>query len=499
MNEEQYRSLCASCDQVLAEPGSPIERIAIPWLHVLSEHPAVLRHYAGIFENHTRRWPIRLKSALSQIAGAVGDIGSGRARHRGQERADIMFVSHLLNVGQVGGREDFYFGRLPEDVRKEGMSSSVVLINHAGLKRGDGSDWAGDMAPRRVLERRLSARGELALRRRLAGEARRLRGRDRRQGDGLQHRVRLEAARQALSGSALDTLRIYEQLRAALTVVRPKAVVATYEGHAWERLLFAAARQILPDCRCIGYHHTILFPRQHAVFRLLGPRYDPDVVLTAGDVARDRFRSAVTAAGIRISTLGTHRRSTGGSAVTHEPSSARPLACLVLPDGIMSEVLYLFDFAVAAAALMPEVRFILRLHPLISRAALKRSFPRFRQLPSNVELSSQTLGDDFSRSRWALYRGSGAAVQAVLAGVRPVYVARPGELSIDCLSGLQAWKRIVSAPEEFVKIGTCDLHGDGTNSFHEAAAATEYCGKYFMPVDPPALLRIVAETPVLER
>jgi hypothetical protein len=50
VTEDQYKKLCEACDHILLAQGSTVERVAIQWLHVISEHPALLDNYQGLFE-----------------------------------------------------------------------------------------------------------------------------------------------------------------------------------------------------------------------------------------------------------------------------------------------------------------------------------------------------------------------------------------------------------------------------------------------------------------
>ncbi|MDP9200441.1 MAG: hypothetical protein M3P26_00710, partial [Gemmatimonadota bacterium] len=281
--------------------------------------------------------------------------------------------------------------------------------------------------------------------------------------------------------------------------LRPKVIVVTFEGHAWERLAFAAARQIVPDIRCVGYHHTVLFPRQHAPLRLLHSlRYDPDVVLTAGDISRDRFRRSFDRSGIQVVTMGIHRRQAHAIDAETKGSDRNRVSCLVIPDGIMSEVVFLFDFAIESARQASDINFILRLHPVVSLEKLRSRFPRFQQLPGNVEVSTGTLDHDLSRARWALYRGTNAAIYAVIAGVRPFYVEKPGEMSIDSLHELRSWKKVVGKPAEFLESARADLGADPLPASNDAAAAAAYCKRYFMPPDYRVFAAAVGEGVALE-
>ena len=477
MTERDYNQLCAICDELLVTPDVTIERIANAWLHVLNEHPSNLANYSDLIDGLPGKRGVALKSALIQLGQWVLGRKSAGAATEAASPVDVMFVSHLLNEKQVGAAEDFYFGNAPEALAERGASACVVLKNNTKLvAKGLGARWPAQMARRIVLADTLCFRQELGLRQKLASEARCLDGGEHNE---LDSRVRAEARRQTRSISSLSTLRFYYQILDLVTRLRPKAIVVTFEGHAWERLAFAAARQAMPGVVCVGYHHTILFPRQYAALRPLGGRFDPDVVLTSGTISERRFRAAYASRPVTVATMGIHRRQkeAGG----RDPTASG--ACLVIPDGIISEVVFLFDFVLEAARQAPEIPFVLRLHPMVSRPALVQRYPRFGALPLNVTFSSAGIEEDFERTRCALYRGSNASIYAVIAGLRPFYVARENELPIDSLHQMKSWKKSVQTPAEFVAAARVDHAQDECERGREAAEAVAFCRSYFMPIN----------------
>jgi hypothetical protein len=481
LSEDEYRALCEDCDTLLAESGYSLCRVAIAWLHVLNEHPSNLAHYRDVLSDGHSGGILRWRALLGQARAWFADSPSGWLT--GADPADVVFVSHLLNAGQVG-QEDFYFGRLPELLRERGLETCVVLRNATresahGLTGG----WNSDMAPRVVLPSAATLRQELRLRRDLGREARIVRASERKTVPDL---LRRNAVRHALSHASLASLRFYYQFVDLLRRVRPRAVVLTYEGHAWERLAFAAARSIDANIRRIGYHHTIMFPRQHAAVRPLSDAFDPDLVLTAGTVTAARFKAAFQQTGTRVGTLGIHRRMSSTQVASGDKST-----CLFVPDGVETEVARLFDFAVAAAKLAPDVPFVMRFHPVVSVRRLRKRYPHFADLPSNLSISCSSIDDDVARARWVVYRGSNAAVYAVIAGARPIYVAVSGELHIDALAELNAWKEKVSTPDELSNLVTTDLSADKSEHCGAREAAVRFCEQYFVPASPDALLEAI--------
>jgi hypothetical protein len=457
---------------------------------VLSNHPNTLRKYEDVLSGSVRsgrraiverlRLVRTLWSALSAEALDLPSPGG---------QVDVLFVSHLVNAAHADEDSDFYFGDLPHALAALGLSSLVALRNHlprAGALthrvRRDG------VAARLLLPRARALGAEL----RALSEARREGGRlvaaARLMEDGEVAAIANAAAAHAATESTLATLRLHAQVTELCRRYRPRAVVVTYEGHAWERVVFQAARAVDDSVQCIGYQHTILFPGSHAVGRAIGPPYDPDVVLTVGDVTRDLLRARRESPETRFVTYGTHRRSSG----RRQRVNDRP-QCLVIPEGLESECVTLCDFAIECARRSPHVRFVLRMHPVFPFERLLERHSRFAELPANVVLSEcADIADDFAMCRWALYRGSSAAVHALLAGVRPFYVHRPEDPSIDPLDALDTWRIWVADPEEVS--ARMERDGGMTAGEWEAASigARSFADRYVMAADPEvvaALLR----------
>jgi hypothetical protein len=174
MTENQYIMLCEACDKVLLSDPH-LTRIAIPWLHVLNEHPSNLAKYLDISLGNPKP-SYSLKFALSQFTSLWKSQRTRKSKSSEQYVPDVLFISHLLNEGQIGNSEDFYFGNLPEILQAKGFKSNVVLINHTSNNSSEISDrWAPDLVPRIILAKILSFRREFALRRKLRQESKLLR------------------------------------------------------------------------------------------------------------------------------------------------------------------------------------------------------------------------------------------------------------------------------------------------------------------------------------
>lgn len=499
MTEAEYFDLTAACDALLrASPVTP-ERIAVSWLHVLSEHPNNLSQYKWLFDR-----PGRLAAARSkvwQIAGIAeplarslwtpaDNLAPGSARF--PEQVDVLFLSHLVSAQAGTESADFYYGNLPAELASRGVSSLVALRDHVPhANRGFKERLTrGGVTSRFVLPRWLTFSQERSFFRqaRLSAltflqEATAIR-------DSFQRAVALEAARHAATRSTIASLRLHSAVQQLCARFRPRALFVTWEGHAWERLAFHAARSVDRTIRCIGYQHTVLFPRSHALKRTLGGEYDPDIIVTPGDVNRDVLRASDGLRGTPIMTYGSLRRHAAADRRAPDASTR----CLVIPEGLELECLTIFDFVLAAAARMPDTQFVLRSHPVLPFDSLARRYPRFRTLPGNVHVSDRVaIIDDLARCSWALYRGSSAAIQAVLAGLRPVYLKRPGELPFDPLFALKVWRRRVATVESLNAVVAADRTAAVEDWRREWEPARAFCERYFVPPDPDIIQGLLTE------
>ena len=415
---------------------------------------------------------------------------------------DVLFLSHLLNPSRIGEDQDFYFGSVPVDLAQIGVSSAIALINHTNnLPSQLASVYSRTTSPGIILSNSLSIADEIGFSGQAAREQKTLRKLVVQLPIGLLRSVATRAATEVLSSNTIANLRIYHQISSLVRTLKPKALVVTYEGHAYERIAFHAARSAIPNIICIGYQHAAIFRFQHAIRRLLAPKYNPDHIVTAGVVAQRQLQSSQTLAGIPITVLGSPRStktitptSDEPSPLAHETASERP-ACVVVPEGIVSECNTLFAFAQECALALPHINFIWRLHPIISLKSLLKRNRRLNKRPPNVELSDKTLEEDIARCRWALYRGTTAVVQAVMGGVTPIYLQIPDEMTIDPLYEIEKGKFFVQTPAEFVAVvGKLDETSGNTHQ-QERAELVDYCSKFYVPMDFRVLEKIIRDAP----
>jgi len=478
LEEEKYKLLCQTCDSILLAEDAKTETIAISWLHVMREHPLFLCQYDCLFTK-TSFWETfasnlyRTLKKLLQSAKLIFHLFKMTNRFwigelKKQHSYDVIFVSHLLNISDLSVEDDFYFNKVPQDLLDKDIKVLIVLINHTSLSNKVINHTIKTLSiPRLVIPEFLPISEEIRIWKRTNKESNNLRKSAKYESNEFRKSVLKKSALEASSNSTKTSFRIAGAIREIIKKSHPKAIITTYEGHAWERLVFATARTINQEIRCIGYQHAALFRLQHAAKRSAGALYDPDLILTAGPVTLRQLKSSQSFTGTKFDILGSNR-----SLKISQPKLRE--MCLVLPEGILKECEILFSFSLQCAISCPSVHFIWRLHPIISHEMLKQCGVEFTNLPSNIEISSQNFVDDIARSKWALYRGSTAIITATANGVIPIYLAQTRELSIDPLYEISESHPYIETPHQFLDV----LEAAVLNP-----ELVNYCNEFYSPFD----------------
>lgn len=474
-----FSTMARAADELLSVEV-PAGVLANPALHPVRDHPGL--------RSASRRFGLRLKLlALIRILASWA-LQVFRAlrppswkvlprplppRTAGDVKSPVVvFVGHRLPGSCAGSPRDLYFGTLPASFR-----SFVLLVDHRPLIAQfahRGGEGAGSMTvpfsfgP--SVEMRLlveAGKGVLWLMRRLWCED-----------DVVKRAVLRESL--ARSAEAIKGLRIAYAVGLACEGLQPDVLVVTFEGHPWERLAFRSAKVSVPGIVTVGYPHAGALPGQHSVFRSLGPGLDADGVLTPGEASRRTYARRLP--DLPVEVIGSARRLS-----PEHDADASQSACLIVPEGRISEVKVLVEFALDLAPARPDIEFFVHLHPVVAqRSEIDGMLERLGRC-ANVRLADAEIERDLARAKWCIYRGSTLAVMAAAIGIEPIYLHREGEAVIDPLHEL--WPA-EGAPVHAVR--NVDEALARFTSEEKNQAAIQLAADYFTPPEPDALHRLVA-------
>lgn len=480
MTESDYRKLCAACDEILLRSDLPEDCRSISYLHIIREHPLFLARYQTLFSESVPSEPTSgsIRNILSVLKFLIR-VSLMQQTPEKSDHVDVLFVSHLLNPSQVDANEDFYFHDLPEVVQRDGSSAEVLLINQTKAVTHTKSPFYRGGVRTRVLAPHRSLANAWRDMRSLARTRSALRSAAKHESRTLHRRILNAAADTCLSGRTLADLGIAAQVGEVVAACRPKMLVTTSEGHAWERLAYRAATRAHPETVCAGYQHAAVFRLQHALRRSLGNGWDPQLLFVSGENAKQLVQSSPEFRELPVKILGSRR----GRPLNSQPKSrtSEHPTCLVIPEGTLEECQILFDFSRRWAQQNPALHFIWRLHPVMSEASV---FGADNVLPATVRLSSRTLDEDINESHAVLYRGSTAVMRAATEGLLPIYVRQPDELSIDLLFDLDGDRLVISNVEEVSGLVDVDALPSTKKLRSENRALQQRLDGFFSPFQP---------------
>lgn len=486
LTEEQYQSLCDACGQVLQAAESTLTTNAIPWLHVIREHPVFLLKYRDLF---MRQNSIYANSFIREFRSWVSNCrqifrsfttGNNWLSNKSLPKCvDVLFVTHLVNKAHATNDNDFYFGHVPLELSKDGYSVAIAYVNMTKTNSTElVKDFPNDQLSRVIFTDSLSFSEEMGIILNGIVERKRLRKMMKGVSHALVKKVLSRASKEATTTGTYFSLRVGKQVASLVSTTGARSLIVIHEGHSWERIVFASAREARNGIRCIGYQHAPLFRLQHAIFAKLDRKFIPDQVIASGMSSFERLSSGVLDSKVKIR-LGGSVRAPVLSSLPHQRNNKGSLRCLVLPEGILEECDILYLFAMKCASYLPDVEFVIRLHPSVSFEQLNSFRNRKHSTLSNMILSDRSFSDDLMNCDYALYRGSSAIISTVKAGIVPVYVARPNEISIDPLFEMESYRLIVSEPEEFMSI----INSLKKSKESDYDRANSICRRIYSPID----------------
>ena len=315
ISEKKYLELCKLFNGILKSSESNLQTISIPWLHIIREHPVFLIRYKKIFKYSFVEFLLdKLKNNVFFILQLLRSLLTKKNSYwfgsdKYEEDIDYLFISHLINKRKFSTDEDMYFSNIPLQLkkldRKVAISSLVGIYNskfyfNKYFKQGN--------LNRYFFNSSLTCLNEIRLYLSLKKESRRLKRKAKLNTQSpLEQKVYHLAASEATSKGSLDNLRLHKQIQKLVEKLNPKVIITTYEGHAFERIIFHAARSVSPNITCVSYQHSVIFPLSNTVKIQLSKKYNANYILTSGKTPRDEFVSILDLHPIKIMELGSNR------------------------------------------------------------------------------------------------------------------------------------------------------------------------------------------------
>ena len=473
LTEDEFQRVCQTCDELLKSGSSGIARISVAWLHPIRLHPTFSLKYQSLY----KPWgifilgliPILLKSLLQLGIFFFKSLAKPRPLGAEPKKVDCLIISHLTNASQLAkGNYDSYCGEVVAALQRAEITSRTLFIDHIKATKSTG-EKTGSM--HNFVPAQIGFYDALWVIKTQVLEFCRITLLLLTVNSTLKKKTILRAAIECLSSSTRFNLVLAVNIKNYLALTFIKAIVTTFEGHSWERVVYHVAKKHDEKILCCGYQHAFIFINQHGALRKLSHENNPDYVLASGDISRKRLLQNGDWNEKEILLIG---RSIGNYDAVQIDIS-RDKVCLVIPEGIESECEILFRYSLNCAKAFPDVEFIWRIHPIINFSDLKKKYPFLSNLPENINLSQMDLATDASRARWVLYRGSMAVIESCIKGAGPIFLKKfDSDSMLDPLADLVDQRAVVSTEADLGLVFKTDFP-----SKNDLENMGKYCRKIF--------------------
>ena len=304
----------------------------------------------------------------------------------------------------------------------------------------------------------------------------------------------MRSSEESFSNKAMVNFRISYQISELVFKYKPKFLIMTYEGHAFERLIFAQARMVDKKIICISYQHSVVFRLQHSILGNVKKEFNPDIILTSGIMGKNILKKSKKLKNIPIDILGSHRlilKEKISKQINFKKNKLHKDICLVVPEGSYKECNILFEFSAECAKKFPDIFFIWRLHPAMEISIIRKN-KKLINLPKNIEISSNKIEIDYYKSNWVLYRNSTTVLNAVMCKLKPIYLKLPDEINTDLLKEVSYWHSSVINAQSFNKIRKTKNKKKWSQKNWNISRI--HCEKFFQPFQINTLIKIMKKS-----
>lgn len=295
----------------------------------------------------------------------------------------------------------------------------------------------------------------------------------------LEKFIYLELFSKTFSKSSLVNLRFYYELLNELNRENYKRIFYTMEGHAWESLLLLASQKINKEAHTYGYQHSAVFEDQITLLTPI-PSLTPTSILTSGE-GNNNFFHEYKKFGTSIITVGTSRTNE-----IKKSNNQTKNICLVVPEGIDSEIELMSNFVVECSALNKNISFLFQFHPASKNSKIVKNLAkRIQKSQLNISISETGIDESINQASYVIYRGSTAVVKCIMSGLIPLYLDVDNSYNIDPIYWTK--KTHINSTESLeMTVSNSDISTDLINLENIQLK----CSTYFQPFNIKALNKL---------
>ena len=438
MNKKKYNLLAKKSFEFLNSKNSNDISVSISSLNMIKYHPEYIKKIDQV------RVLIIFKILIInflRLAKSLFNIFKKNNKIK-KKKIDVLIISHLTNTNQFKNNKDFYFGNLEKILSKKKLKIKKLLINHTKLGHFNNKIQSNKI----VVSKSIPFFFELIILKKRIFEFFKLIKILIFSNDKPLKKIIKRSLISLFDEETLFALRLKFQLERYLEAFDPNYMITTYEGYAWERLCFKAAKKYKRKIKCIGYQHTPIIQNNISIFWKIKSNYNPDFIWCSDKnsfkILKKKFKN--------VFLIGNFRNENYSTSSKDYVKKSKKNTCLVIPEGINQECLKLLNFTLQFSKLYKSINFIWRFHPITDVKKILKAV-NFKYNQKNILISQgKNLHSDIKKSKFVLYRGSSTVIEAVKKGLVPLYLNVDDGINIDLLKQFNNLKNYINKFKDLI-------------------------------------------------
>ena len=262
MKMQNYFQIKNFCNKILTSNNFKNFKFYYQLLFVLKESPEIMFQYNQLYlkkknidnlSKSSKNFSKKLKNYI-KIFFLRKKYFFDRVEK--QENVDLIIFSHLVDsFSKYKDLEDFYFGKLPEELIKADINFKIIYRNLSNYKR---SDTYLNKNYSIVLPNSSGLINEIFILLRCI----------------YYYLIFIYQLKVNFKNTNKDEVKFFSKIKNFFSIInnlrfeylanylinelQPNKIITTFEGHAWERILFKIANNNKKNIKVFGYQHTML-------------------------------------------------------------------------------------------------------------------------------------------------------------------------------------------------------------------------------------------------
>ena len=322
---------------------------------------------------------------------------------REQKKADIMIISNIVSLQNI--KDDIYFGNLDNLLKKEKIKVLSIFRNHTPIRSKKIKSLLKKDSI--LLSKRLNYLNEIIILFNFLKEI-----------FIFVFSKKYFPVKKYLNYfdliSIISNLRLIYQLDEILDIYKPKFVLFTYEGHAWERLLIFLCKKKDIKIKSIAFQFSTIKKNQIGFFTKLKKNYNPDYIATTGKIPFNILKKKINFS--KIIKFGSSKF------VKIKKTTKKKIDLLVALETDQKKLFEVINFCKNFAKKNSNFSIVLRPHPIItSKARLIDKIKNIIIENQNIKISNNSLKTDLQNSKFLFYTESVLCITGLSYNVEPLF------------------------------------------------------------------------------